>query len=647
MDTSDEARTAATGRNQDGSAPGFGLGLKTVLALLVLLTVLGTAAVVHVPWYYTSRASVRDTVAALNEQIVERTSNEVRKILADADGALGALRTMLFQRVVSMDDAARREFLFLAHLQAHPSMSWVTFGWPSGDFFGAHKVDAEQIQMVESEWDAETGLARRRIDHYSVGEGDIWFEERGFTDTAYYAPDQPWYHAAMSDTEGEWSEVHSLPVSGKPGISLSTRLTFADGFVGVISVSIALDELSAFLRGLRIGETGTVFIVDRDNRLIAARDQVGAGGFGEENEPPRLADFMRSGQTYVGVAAAALQAQHLTAADIDSSRLFLQRKPGTDIDYFVTLAPFGYFDWVVVTVVPRSDFVAGIESNERRLLWLLSAFIVALLVLATSLSRLALAAPLAAITARMRRIEDFDLAASQPRSSHIRELDHMAMALERTARGLAAFQRYLPTALVRTLISQGIEGRPQSKTATVLFTDIEGFTALGERMPPEQLVQLLNEYFTVVTPAIDRHGGVITQIQGDAILAVYNVPTDDAEHAVHAVRSALEIQQLLAAHAFTGGQPVRTRVGINTGAVVAGSVGSPERVNYTVHGDAVNTAARLESLNKTYGTRILIAQSTVDLLPRGLFRLRAVGETPIRGKQAPLSVYEVLHDDRA
>ena len=160
-------------------------------------------------------------------------------------------------------------------------------------------------------------------------------------------------------------------------------------------------------------------------------------------------------------------------------------------------------------------------------------------------------------------------------------------------------------------------------------------------------MQLLNEYFTVVTPAIDRHGAVITQIQGDAILAVYNIPTDDPEHAAHAVRSALEIQRVLSAHSFTGGQPVRTRIGINTGPVVAGSVGSPERVNYTVHGDAVNTAARLESLNKDYGTRILVARSTVDMLPKGLFSLRAVGETAIRGKHAALGVYEVMSDDGA
>jgi len=330
------------------------------------------------------------------------------------------------------------------------------------------------------------------------------------------------------------------------------------------------------------------------------------------------------------------------SVDVSRYTQLVQPGPNGQRDYFVTFAPLGYFDWVVVTVVPESDFLAGIERNQRRLLLILAGFIVAMLVLAMWLSRSLVARPLGAIVARMRRIEDFDLGAGEPLQTRVREIRQMADALERTARGLAAFQRYLPTQLVRTLISSGMESNPQSRTATILFTDIEGFTTLGERLTPEQLVRVLNEYFTVVTPAIDRNGGVITQIQGDAILAVYNVPTDLPDHAAAAVRTALETQAALAAHRFSDGLAIRSRVGVNTGEVVAGSVGSPERVNYTVHGDAVNTAARLEALNKEHGTSILVSESTVALLPEDAFRLRAIGATPIRGRREDIGVYEVL-----
>lgn len=620
----------------------FRPSLKLMLALLVLLTVLGTATLVHLPWFFTARASIGDTVTALNAQIVDRTTHELQANLANAEAALDALRTILFQRVISVDDVAKREFLFLAYLQSHPSISWVKFGWPDGNFFGAHKYETDYVQMVESEYRGDGQPARRRIDHYSVADGDIWFERREFLDFPFHAPDEPWYRAAMSDTRSEWSEVHTLPVSGKPGISLATRLTFPDRFVGVLSVSIALEELAEFLRDLTVGETGSVFIIDAAERLIAGRDQVGTAAIGDERQPPRLPPFARSAQAYVEVAAAALESQRMGSVDVNRYTQMVQRGADGEQDYFVTFAPLGYFDWVVVTVIPESDFLAGMERNQRRLLAILAAFIGAMLVLSIWLSRALLAQPLGHIVARMRRIEDFDLGVEAPLPTRIREIRQMADALERTARGLSAFQRYLPIQLVRTLISRGIESSPQARTATILFTDIEGFTTLGERLSPEQLVRLLNEYFTVVTPAIDHHGGVITQIQGDAILAVYNVPTDLPDHAAAAVRTALELQAALATHDFSGDHRLRSRVGINTGDVIAGSVGSPERVNYTVHGDAVNIAARLEALNKEHGTRILVSESTAAALPAGEFRLRAIGTTPIRGKQTGIDVYEVL-----
>jgi class 3 adenylate cyclase len=220
------------------------------------------------------------------------------------------------------------------------------------------------------------------------------------------------------------------------------------------------------------------------------------------------------------------------------------------------------------------------------------------------------------------------------------ELGRLAEAFNQMTRGLAAFQRYVPTDLVRTLIAKGIESKPEVRLATMLFTDIEGFTALGERLSPEQLVAVLNEYFSVVTQPIENHGGVIIQYQGDAMLVVFNVPTDDPDHGANAVRAALEIQRLLEYRFFAGGIRIRTRIGINTGQVLAASVGSKDRVNFTVHGDAVNLAARLEALNKEYGEQILISRETAVLLGDE-FRLERVGEVRIRGKQRPVTVFRI------
>jgi adenylate cyclase len=210
--------------------------------------------------------------------------------------------------------------------------------------------------------------------------------------------------------------------------------------------------------------------------------------------------------------------------------------------------------------------------------------------------------------------------------------------LERTIR--RAFGRYLHPQLVHSLIATGFESQPGARIATILFTDVAGFTAMAERMTPEQVVRVLNEYFTAITAPIESHGGMITQYQGDALLAVFNVPFENSQHAANAVRAALEILATVRRRTFGDGVRLHTRIGINTGEVVAGSVGSESHVTYTVHGDAVNLAARLEALNKEHGTSLLLSESTVKQLD-DTFRCARIGELPIRGKEQSVVVYRV------
>jgi adenylate cyclase len=181
-------------------------------------------------------------------------------------------------------------------------------------------------------------------------------------------------------------------------------------------------------------------------------------------------------------------------------------------------------------------------------------------------------------------------------------------------------------------------GEGEVREATVLFTDIEAFSTFAEKVSPERLVMLLNEYFEAVSGAVEQHGGVITQFQGDAMLITFNTVRDDADHAAKAVRTALEIQELTRERLFGGAVRMRTRCGINTGRIVAGAVGSAERLLYTVHGDEVNIAARLEQLNKNYGTYLLASESAVRAAG-GEFPFRLVDEIAVRGRAAPTRVY--------
>ena len=220
------------------------------------------------------------------------------------------------------------------------------------------------------------------------------------------------------------------------------------------------------------------------------------------------------------------------------------------------------------------------------------------------------------------------------------------LLIESVIEGSAArdLSRFVPEEVAQK-VTQSEEGattgRGEVSDCSILFTDIEGFTAISESLQPEQLIEALNRYFSLIAGPISEYGGVISQFQGDAVLATFNVPRADSDHAANAVRAALAIQSVLQGVEFGDGVAFNTRVGINTGSVVGGLVGSGDRVGYTVHGDNVNLTARLEQLNKDYGTRIIVAQSTVDEIPEDSFNFRELGEVSVRGLQRPVTIYTV------
>jgi adenylate cyclase len=178
-------------------------------------------------------------------------------------------------------------------------------------------------------------------------------------------------------------------------------------------------------------------------------------------------------------------------------------------------------------------------------------------------------------------------------------------------------------------------------TASILFCDIEGFSTISERLSPDELMQTLNEYFAAVSEVVERHQGVITAYQGDAMLIGFNTARPDPNHAAHALRAAVGIQEMLAKRRFGNDDlALKTRCGVNTGRLVAGAVGTPERLLFTVYGDEVNIAARLEQLNKSFGTYILATEQTLAAAGRG-FACRPMGSVQVRGRLQSVTVFAV------
>ncbi len=206
------------------------------------------------------------------------------------------------------------------------------------------------------------------------------------------------------------------------------------------------------------------------------------------------------------------------------------------------------------------------------------------------------------------------------------------------------FGRFVPESVAAAVLKDRGVIRPQVREATILNSDIENFTAICEGRNPEQVIAMLNEYFSVIAEPIREHGGVITQFWGDAILATFNLPVEESNHATNAVLAAQDIQRLLERRRFEDDIALHTRIGVNTGTVVGGTVGDGDRVGYTVYGENVNLAARLQELNKQFNTRVLVSARTVELT-KHRFEFNNIGEVSVRGLEATITAYSlpILH----
>jgi adenylate cyclase len=212
------------------------------------------------------------------------------------------------------------------------------------------------------------------------------------------------------------------------------------------------------------------------------------------------------------------------------------------------------------------------------------------------------------------------------------------------ALGLAAFKKYIPADLVKRLISDGTGARlgGDVRPMSVMFVDMAGFTGMSERWG-DRIIPLLSRYFDAVSAEVQNNGGTIDKFIGDAVMAFWSAPAPNPDHAVDCCRSALACQRAVGQLGLIDDEQrrVEIRIGINSGDMLVGNIGSEVRLNYTVIGDAVNVASRLEGTNKVYGTRIIIGPETRRLAGDRII-VRELDRLAVYGRAGGLQIYELL-----
>jgi class 3 adenylate cyclase len=318
-------------------------------------------------------------------------------------------------------------------------------------------------------------------------------------------------------------------------------------------------------------------------------------------------------------------------------------------EYLASFHPFpGHYGkpWVVGTIVPVDDFIGRLKSTITQVVLISLALLLVSIAVIVLVARRILR-PLALISTDMHRIQELDIDESVKHRSFFYEINMIGTALASMKHGLKAFSKFVPVTLVKQLIASGTgaELGGEKRRLTIMFTDIEGFTTISESMPTEALLQHVSEYLDNLTTIILGESGTVDKYIGDCIMGFWGAPTPVADHEYRACRAALLCSRKLAtlnARWEREGKPaLRTRFGINSGEVSVGNMGSSERMNYTVLGDPVNLSSRLESINKYYGTRVIVGEDTYEVV-KGRFSMRPVDVVAVKGKTRGVRIYELL-----
>ncbi|WP_065750208.1 cache domain-containing protein [Bradyrhizobium paxllaeri] len=453
---------------------------------------------------------------------------------------------------------------------------------------------------------------------------------------AGYDPRQrPWYTDAFKNQQTLLTGPYIFFATRQPGYTL--RIPLKEGRRGVVAGDILLNQSEAMLNQQRLGESGRAFLFNDDDRIVAH---------------PRMSELMSDhehGDELPGIGsvklAGLMSAIKAWRSEGEAQQFFEDKAGRTYVVAFHRIETAGDANIRLAVIAPLDEFFARIIAERRTLFALALAFVGATLPFAFWLGSL-MARSLRKLARETDEIRRFQMADHPRIHSVVAEIEDLGRSVFTMRTVVRNFSSFIPRQIVRQLIETGtsLELGGSRREVTVLFTDVADFTAKTEKADPSQVMIYTSRYFAALSEEIMKSEGTVDKFIGDAVMAFWNAPADDPDHAVHACRAVLAClnrnDELNRTFEREGWPSYVTRFGLHTGDAVVGNIGSADRMNYTALGASINLASRLEGLNKGYGTRVLVS-SAVRERTGHVFLFRSVDRIRPKGFAEPVPISEL------
>lgn len=534
-------------------------------------------------------------------------------------------------------------------LRSYPYLSSIYIGTEDGKFLQVKSLDSSSTYRTDPSRPLPGGsiASIRYINREGGKVSEVWeyqdaegkiLDQESIPKVMYNHMIRDWYVSVSQTRMPQWSDVYVFSSTKKPGITTGYPLTNAEGvFFGVIAVDIEMGAISEFLNETRISKGYAAFILTEKEEVIASTDK--SQMVKVEGEKVRAINLNELSDKRVIAGYQKFRN--------DQTDNFTFEKDG--VEY---ISSFSFFPkeftkkWSIGLIVPIDTFVGSIKETQRKIMLITFLIFLTSVTLIGFISR-RIARPIIQLSEEATRIKNFELESNEEIDTDIYELQLLNNSISSMRMSMRAFSKFIPKVLVAKLLktNQTVKIGGKLRRVTLLFSDVVNFTTVSENYPPEKLVVHLSEYFEEVTQIIMKANGTIDKYIGDAVMAFWGAPIVDKDQALNACRAALTLQQRLShlnrQWAIEGKPILETRIGIHTGDVIVGNMGSSDRMNYTALGDTVNLAARLEGTNKMYHTHIIISEE-VYLEVKDRCLVRPVDLVAVKGKVKPVRIYELV-----